>query len=372
MATVASPQRPPHSHSRSRSPTKHDAYLPSSPSPFPSSPSLTDLRPNAHPYPIATTATGVLTRSNSLSSPSAGNGGRHHYVPPSPGASPTHARITQTASNNTKDGAGAGRERRTEYRGHRYSRSLSNSEDNTRAYGESSGGGNVNGPRALPVPPGVSANSIAAKEAARKGGWSAYAGGPSPKRWTPAQLAAHLDRTISPEAGAWAARSNVGGKAFMRMREEELEAMGPPRPDIVLRLFTSNSYRTPTLPSDSLCPYTAPLALPLPRAISETRAKAAAFPSSYSAPLLSSASLLITPRLLTSTSTSTSTSTPYRTTFTCIVSPCASFCSSTAALAPPRLMGGPLSHTCADDGERSLGMVEAFFLTSFCPYILGF
>ncbi|KAJ7149974.1 hypothetical protein C8R46DRAFT_1230152 [Mycena filopes] len=223
MATVASPQRPPHSHSRSRSPTKHDAYLPSSP--FPSSPSLTDLRPNAHPYPIATTATGVLTRSNSLSSPSAGNGGRHHYVPPSPGASPTHARTTQTTS---KDGAGA--ERRTEYRGHRYSRSLSNSEDNTRAYGESSGGGggNVNGPRALPVPPGVSANSIAAKEAARKGGWSAYAGGPSPKRWTPAQLAAHLDRTISPEAGAWAARSNVGGKAFMRMREEELEAMGAP------------------------------------------------------------------------------------------------------------------------------------------------
>ncbi|KAJ7183773.1 hypothetical protein C8R46DRAFT_1308764 [Mycena filopes] len=93
---VASPQRPPHSHSRSRSPTKHDAYLPSS-----LSPSLTDLRSNAHPYPIATTATGVLTRSKSLSSPSAGNGGRHHYVPPSPGASPTHARTTQTTP---KDG----------------------------------------------------------------------------------------------------------------------------------------------------------------------------------------------------------------------------------------------------------------------------
>ncbi|KAF8177180.1 hypothetical protein K438DRAFT_1978821 [Mycena galopus ATCC 62051] len=49
---------------------------------IPRPPSAADLRPNAYPYPIATTATGVLSRANSLSSPV--NGGKHHYVPPSP------------------------------------------------------------------------------------------------------------------------------------------------------------------------------------------------------------------------------------------------------------------------------------------------
>ncbi|KAF8134722.1 hypothetical protein K438DRAFT_1883149, partial [Mycena galopus ATCC 62051] len=43
---------------------------------IPRPPSAADLRPNAYPYPIATTATGVLSR--------AANGGKHHYVPPSP------------------------------------------------------------------------------------------------------------------------------------------------------------------------------------------------------------------------------------------------------------------------------------------------
>ncbi|KAJ7030312.1 hypothetical protein C8F04DRAFT_1367754 [Mycena alexandri] len=252
MATVASPVPSPSRPSRSRSPTKHE-FFPTATA-FPSSPSLTDLKPNAHPYPIATTATGVLSRSNSLSSPSGAVGGRHHYVPvpPSPSASPTHNKHNNNPGRDGGGGAGKDRERRTEYRGHRYSRSLSSSEDmystsnsgegQQRAYGESRGGsgdgkdggaytGNVLGPRALPVPPGVSANSIAAQNAAKKGGYSVYAAanaGTSPKRWTPAQLAAHLNLAISPEAGAWAERRNVGGKAFMRMREEELEAMGAP------------------------------------------------------------------------------------------------------------------------------------------------
>ncbi|KAJ7830458.1 hypothetical protein B0H14DRAFT_2365864, partial [Mycena olivaceomarginata] len=131
-------------------------------------PSAADLRPNAHPYPIATTATGVLSRANSLSSPAGGNSGKHHYVPP---------------------GGAKGRDerRRAEYRGHRYSRSLSSSEDmylpsspsgkgeQHGGSGNGNGGGGGQGPRALPVPPGVSANSIAAKNAERKGGYSAYA-----------------------------------------------------------------------------------------------------------------------------------------------------------------------------------------------------
>ncbi|KAF8179802.1 hypothetical protein K438DRAFT_1977165 [Mycena galopus ATCC 62051] len=49
---------------------------------IPRPPSAADLRPNAYPYPIATTGTGILSRAHSLSSPA--NGGKHHYVPPSP------------------------------------------------------------------------------------------------------------------------------------------------------------------------------------------------------------------------------------------------------------------------------------------------
>ncbi|KAF8179778.1 hypothetical protein K438DRAFT_1842775 [Mycena galopus ATCC 62051] len=113
-------------------------------------PSAVNLRPNTHPSPIATTATGVFSRANSLSSPS--NRRKQHYV------------------------------RRAEYRGHRYSCSLSSSEDMylpsasaSYANGEYTGGGSGNAPRALPVPPGVSANSIAARNAAVAGSYSAYA-----------------------------------------------------------------------------------------------------------------------------------------------------------------------------------------------------
>ncbi|KAF8133604.1 hypothetical protein K438DRAFT_2031503, partial [Mycena galopus ATCC 62051] len=154
---------------------------------IPRPPSAADLRPNAYPYPIATTATGVLSRANSLSSPA--NGGKHHYVPPSPAREGSFG-FDAGKEGSGKDGkdsnsTGKGREerRRAEYRGHRYSRSLSNSEDmylpssspsaSASNNGEYTGGGNA--PRALPVPPGVSANSIAARNAAAAGSYSAYA-----------------------------------------------------------------------------------------------------------------------------------------------------------------------------------------------------
>ncbi|KAJ7106995.1 hypothetical protein C8R44DRAFT_858088, partial [Mycena epipterygia] len=197
---------------------------PSEPSGFtfprPPSPSKNpELKPNAHPYPIKTTSTGILSRSNSVSSSPAT---RHHYVPSSP-----------AAASPAKEG------RRGEYRGHRYSRSLSASDDmylpssgsagnlagNGSGSGGGGGGGGVQGPRALPVPPGVSNNSIASRNAA-----AAAAAGPgvAPKRWTPEQLAAHLGSAVSREAGEWAARRGVGGRAFMRMSEEELAEMGAP------------------------------------------------------------------------------------------------------------------------------------------------
>ncbi|KAF8179789.1 hypothetical protein K438DRAFT_1842812 [Mycena galopus ATCC 62051] len=117
---------------------------------IPRPPSAADLRPNTELCPIATTATGVLLRANSFSSPS--NRRKQHYV------------------------------RRAAYRWHRYSRSFSSSDDvylpsasASNSNGEYTGGGSGNAPRTLPIPPGVSANSIAARNAAAAGSYSAYA-----------------------------------------------------------------------------------------------------------------------------------------------------------------------------------------------------
>ncbi|KAJ7278267.1 hypothetical protein C8J57DRAFT_1503167 [Mycena rebaudengoi] len=175
------------------------------------SPSIDDLKPNAHPYPIRTTSTALLTRSNSTSSQQQ-NGGRHHYVPPpSPHPSPHRERTSSNASASGDGNGGgstgkAGGERKGEYRGHRYSRSLSSSE------GMAYGGVAAESPRALPVPPGFDTTPD------NKGITTSI----SPKRWTPAQLAAYLGG----EAGAWTARRGVGGRAFMRMGEEELGRLG--------------------------------------------------------------------------------------------------------------------------------------------------
>ncbi|KAF7299576.1 hypothetical protein HMN09_00962900 [Mycena chlorophos] len=142
-------QLPPRSPSPAKSPT-HDrtrTYSSSSASGVPPS----DIhKPNAHPYAIKTTNSAALSRS--LSQSSKDTESRHHYVPPSPSAS-------------AGDDKGSGG-RRKEYRGHRYSRSLSGSEDNTNVFysapSANSSSSSLQGPRALPIPPNVSNNSIAA------------------------------------------------------------------------------------------------------------------------------------------------------------------------------------------------------------------
>ncbi|KAJ6503125.1 hypothetical protein DFH09DRAFT_1375516 [Mycena vulgaris] len=74
--------------------------------------------------------------------------------------------------------------------------------------GPTSGGG-AQGPRTLPMPPGVSNNSCASRRV------GAAPARPQPKRWTPAQLAAHLGSAVSSEGGGeWAARRSVGGRAY--------------------------------------------------------------------------------------------------------------------------------------------------------------
>ncbi|KAJ7641801.1 hypothetical protein FB45DRAFT_901042 [Roridomyces roridus] len=175
---------------------------------FPRPPSPT--KPNAHPYPIKTTATGVLSRSNSVTaSPSS----RHHYVPTPPSPSPS-----------AKEDGGHGAARRSEYRGHRYSRSLSSSEDMYLPSPSHEDGTTKEpqGPRALPIPPNVTNNSRASLNMQNPEPRI------SPKRWTPEQLAAHLGQAVSQEAGEWAVQRGVGGKAFMRMAEEDMIRMGAP------------------------------------------------------------------------------------------------------------------------------------------------
>ncbi|KAJ7278248.1 hypothetical protein C8J57DRAFT_1222107 [Mycena rebaudengoi] len=90
-----------------------------------STPSIDDLKPNAHPYPIHTTSTALLTRSNSTSSEQH-NGGRHHYVPYRERTS-SNASASGDADGGGSGGKAAG-ERRGEYRRHRYSHRLSSSE----------------------------------------------------------------------------------------------------------------------------------------------------------------------------------------------------------------------------------------------------
>ncbi|KAJ7235128.1 hypothetical protein C8J57DRAFT_1572590 [Mycena rebaudengoi] len=141
-------------------------------SPHRSTPSIDDLKPNAHPYPIRTTSTAFLTRSNSTSSQQQ-NGGRHHYVPPPGGGNDAGS-----------TGKAAG-ERKGEYRGHRYSRSLSSSE------GMAYGGVAAESPGALPVPPRLNTTPD-----------NKTIDNVTPqKRWTSAPLTAYLGG----EAGVWAA-----------------------------------------------------------------------------------------------------------------------------------------------------------------------
>ncbi|KAJ7452929.1 hypothetical protein FB451DRAFT_1565845 [Mycena latifolia] len=144
-ALVVLPRRP-----RPASPTK--------PKPDPN-----ELKPTAHPYPIKTTATALLSCSNSTSGAPAA---RHHYIPQTPPSS---------AASPAREGA-----RR----------------------GSTAGiGGGVQGPRVPQIPPNVRASSLAST---------------IPKRWTPAELAAHLGNTVSRETGECVVRRGVGGHLHSR------------------------------------------------------------------------------------------------------------------------------------------------------------
>ncbi|KAJ7278325.1 hypothetical protein C8J57DRAFT_1306461 [Mycena rebaudengoi] len=113
------------------------------------------------------------------------------------------------------------------------------------------GGVAAESPRALLVPPGFGAFPLYAYSAPNpdliitdttpdnKGITITI----SPKRWTLAQLAACLGG----EAGAWTVRRGAGGRAFMRMGEEELGRHGyvfsSSFPDVTLSPLTVSLLR---------------------------------------------------------------------------------------------------------------------------------
>ncbi|TBU56648.1 hypothetical protein BD310DRAFT_605150 [Dichomitus squalens] len=223
--------------------------LPTPPPPLsyqPASPSKKDsaLKPNPHPYAIKTTSTGILTRSNS--SGYNANATYHHYIP----TSPSHNRIDSG-------------------KGHRSTKSLT-------AVPESPG---REAPRPLPIPPeldhtrnrrdgsggsGGYASADEVSKASRRPRRSetlpiiplpspALSAPPSvddlpenPKLWTPSQLATYLTTalrmTSSGKAGeiepiglpalvakdiaTFVKSARIGGRTFLRLNEEDLEALG--------------------------------------------------------------------------------------------------------------------------------------------------
>ncbi|CDO75105.1 hypothetical protein BN946_scf185010.g30 [Trametes cinnabarina] len=215
---------------------------------IPLSPSKKDLalKPNPHPYAIKTTSTALLTRSNT--SEYNVNATRHYYVPLSP--------------KSTRSDAG---------RGHRASKSLTAMSDSStresprplpnppalevpadRRMGHGSSGGYVSAdettsiprqrPRrseTLPVIPlhtsGLLAPPPALEELPE-----------NPKLWTPSQLATYLTSALRVTSGgkpgevesiglpplvakdiaAFVKSARIGGRTFLRMNEEDLEALG--------------------------------------------------------------------------------------------------------------------------------------------------
>ncbi|TFK56492.1 hypothetical protein OE88DRAFT_1649806 [Heliocybe sulcata] len=214
------------------------------------------FEPNPHPYAIKTTSTALLARSNSSSGNV--NAQRHTYipVPPSPSSggagaptSPSHSR------GNNSSGSG----------GHRYTKSLTGVQDIPILPPGALGNG---GGRPLPVPPGAASASTPdlslpetppprrMKRSDTLPGMLPSTPPPpspsfslddlpeNPKLWTPSQLSAYLTSALRVRGGegegegprlpgrvasdvaAFVRQSRIGGRAFLRLNEADLEGMG--------------------------------------------------------------------------------------------------------------------------------------------------
>ncbi|KZP29954.1 hypothetical protein FIBSPDRAFT_946455 [Athelia psychrophila] len=202
--------------------------------------------PNAHPYAIKTTSTALLTRSNSAH---ATQGGRHYYVPlaspvsggsNSSSSSRSGSRDSNKGSNKgsrSRSGseAGSGEDgggNKNGYRGHRYSRSLGS--DYTPAPYASA-------PSPVPVPIASRRNTFS-ELLSTITSWPDLPD--SPKTWTPAQLAAYL--APYPAAAAWVSARGLGGRAFVRIENVDLDP-AIPEPMRTTLLTIASALRTAAL-----------------------------------------------------------------------------------------------------------------------------
>lgn len=191
-----------------------------SPSTHPlSSPTTHDtaIKPNPHPYAIKTTHTALLSRSNSSghNTPS-----KYFYIPSAstPSRSPTkHAH---------------------EYRGHRYSASLTGElrsplpsalpSPSHPARGESEDDGSLRRPRADTLPTHLADGDQPVST-------ESHEDLPlNPKAWTPSQLSVYLTTALRVRSGerppervardiaSWVRREGVGGRTFLRWTDEDL------------------------------------------------------------------------------------------------------------------------------------------------------
>jgi hypothetical protein len=156
------------------------------------------VKPNAHPYAIKTTSTGLLSRETTTTSSTSHN--LYHYVPPSPSPSPT--KPTHSHSRGSR---------------HRYNRSLTQDEL----------------PRPLPVPPSPDDGDeqdvfqSSRQRAETLPPTSIY----DPRQWSPAELASHLASVLDADSDlpiheviAFIKDSEITGQSFVRFDEGVLNA----------------------------------------------------------------------------------------------------------------------------------------------------
>ncbi|THH18951.1 hypothetical protein EW146_g2101 [Bondarzewia mesenterica] len=184
------------------------------------------LKPNPHPYAIKTTSTALLSRSNSSGHAAQAS---HYYVPPHPNRSPTRSPTN----------------RKSEYRGHQYSTSLTGSDIVPASP--------IPIPSPLPIPfpfdPSaprppthpIGRQSRAFEEADARGDVAViFERGRCRFGRASGRLAAYLasalrvrpgDAVVMPvpvvrDIAVWVRESGISGRVFLRWDEEDLEALG--------------------------------------------------------------------------------------------------------------------------------------------------
>ncbi|EDR07290.1 uncharacterized protein LACBIDRAFT_388494 [Laccaria bicolor S238N-H82] len=238
---LTSDSQPPPSRSRTSSTSTYSFPRTSSPTKESTSikPTSNAVKPNAHPYAIKTTSTGVLSRSSSSPHHQVHSTAltQHHYVPATPSSS---GQVSPTKYKPHRESR------------HRYSRSLTSEE-----------------PKSLPVPPSRSPSPSPAPGGADEEDDNTPRMRPrtkradtlpsssiptlelpeDPKTWSPTHLAAYLSSPLrggevpTREIVAFVKERQMTGKMFLRLNEGDLESSELPKPHQAHLLSASRSLR---------------------------------------------------------------------------------------------------------------------------------